>query len=225
MHEVDSTPQALAESPGSRRRARGLIIGSIVGIALVVAVSSFAASRVSDSKAAKLDVGAESTTASPEGSTTNAPPEPESSTTELVTTTTMSLNGDLTPEQDQQLEVVQTLATALADHDWPSARANPAFANTTDQVFAKGYGGLYSSIAVFVRSAPAGGSDVNVRVGFVAWEDVGSGQRTNVYCATWTIDVGQSVAVHLGEFSRITQQPVSGEVAPISFADQIRTSC
>jgi hypothetical protein len=151
-----------------------------------------------------------------------SPSTPQTSrpvTPTAVTTTT------LPPLARQVRPVAQELASDLAAHDWVAARRHPLYATTTDETFEQSYGGLQRSTVIPVRAVRLDASTVEVRLGLVAWEDVGAGPRTNVYCVTWTVDMTESVVVTSDDFGRLTPDSLPGHRPPSTLAALIRSRC
>jgi hypothetical protein len=85
---------------------------------------------------------------------------------------------------------------------------------------ASGYGGLKGATIVYV-AGPA--QDLNVAS--VAYEEVGSGERTNVYCfeiATFPADTEPQTLNVLSQRTA-TQSPIPGWVDPTALTDVIAT--
>jgi len=97
----------------------------------------------------------------------------------------------LTSEGTSAMEIVQSLANALASHQWDQARSIlPSLG--PDSQLANDYGGLDASTVV-VTSESDSGSQVTLTGGYVAWETVSGQERTSIYCIRWGVDLGAQV--------------------------------
>jgi hypothetical protein len=90
------------------------------------------------------------------------------------------------------LGVAQELASALAQHDWTTARILEAERRAlTDDGFQIAYGTLEHSTAVLVRWTRAAAGSYNLRLGLVAHDHFPAGargtRRTQVFCVNWRV--------------------------------------
>jgi S1-C subfamily serine protease len=117
------------------------------------------------------------------------------------------------------LALVQSWATALATGDWTTARqVDPGLASMSDSALEAGYGGLKQAQIAYVSGDPE-----NLDIASVAYEDVGSGERTNVYCYALSVDLGTSTLTVLSQ-REATQPPIPGWVDPNTL-DGIIATC
>ncbi len=117
------------------------------------------------------------------------------------------------------LSLIQTWATALATGDWATARQiEPALNGSSDAALQQGYGGLEESTIAYVR-----GDSQQLDVASVAWEDVGAGPRTNVYCFKFAVDTSSDTINELSS-NQATQTPISGWADPTTVSSYI-ASC
>jgi len=113
------------------------------------------------------------------------------------------------PGVQAALDLTQEWANALASGDWATVRQlDPALAQTSDADLVAGYGGLKEATIAYVA-----GDAQNLDVASVAYEDVGSGPRTNVYCYRLSVDLGASTVTVLTS-SKATPVAISGWVDP-----------
>jgi hypothetical protein len=130
------------------------------------------------------------------------------------------------PNGTEDLRVIaQSLESALATHDWSSVRLHPAYAATSDENFDANYGGLQQGTVTIVRTTALPSGQVDARIGAVAWEDIGTGPRTNVYCFTWTIDPGIRRVVKSRDFLRVAAGNSPGYTRPADEEALIRSDC
>jgi hypothetical protein len=84
------------------------------------------------------------------------------------------------------MQIVQSLANALANHQWDLARSiYPTLGS--DAQLAVDYGALNSSTVVVTKESDAGAA-VNLAGAYVAWESVNGNQQTSIYCIDWSVD-------------------------------------
>jgi hypothetical protein len=116
------------------------------------------------------------------------------------------------------VDLVQQWANALASGDWVTARQlDPAAAGQSDATLAAGYGGLKGSTIIYVAGSPK-----DLSVASVAYEDVGAGARTNVYCYTITADTRANTLTVLAQ-RRVTPSAIPGWVDPGTLSGPINT--
>jgi S1-C subfamily serine protease len=116
------------------------------------------------------------------------------------------------------LSLTQEWANALATGDWTTARQlDPALAGTSDAGLAAGYGGLKEA-SIAYRS----GDTQNLDVASIAYENVGNGPRTNVYCYTLSVDVPSSTLTVL-TMRQATGASIPGWVDPSTLSAAIAT--
>ena len=133
---------------------------------------------------------------------------------------TTEVQRDLSGGADVQasLTLIQKWATALATGDWSTARQlDPALARTSDQGLIGGYAGLKKATIAFVS-----GNGQNLDVASVAYEDVGSGRRTNVYCYQVAVDATTTTLTIVSD-RQATRPPIPGWVDPASLSSTIAT--
>jgi serine/threonine protein kinase len=88
------------------------------------------------------------------------------------------------PTVPASLSLVQEWATALATADWATVRKlDPELAHVSDADLARNFGGLRKATIRYVS-----GDAHSLDVASIAYEDVGSRRRTNVYCYHVSID-------------------------------------
>jgi S1-C subfamily serine protease len=135
-----------------------------------------------------------------------------------VSLSSCGFSGSEGADSQAALALVQEWANALASGDWPTARQlNPALAQTSDSALQSGYGGLKEATIAYVSGTPD-----NLSVASVAYEDVGAGPRTNVYCYQMSVDLTASTLNVLSQ-RRATPSSISGWVDPSTLSDVIAT--
>ncbi len=114
--------------------------------------------------------------------------------------------------------LMQQWATALATGDWATARSiEPSIASQSDAQLSAGYGGLKQATIVYVAGDPS-----FMTVASVAHEDVGSGQRTNVYCFNVAVDLTSNTMTVFSQ-TPATSQPLAGWLDPSTLGPTIAT--
>jgi hypothetical protein len=94
-------------------------------------------------------------------------------------------NIQLSSEGLAAMVVVQSLASALASHQWDQARAiYPSLG--PDSELSADYGALNASTVVITGETDSG-STVGLSGAYVAWETVAGVQRTSIYCISWNV--------------------------------------
>lgn len=116
------------------------------------------------------------------------------------------------------VDLVQQWASALASGDWTTARQlDPAIAGQSDATLSAGYGGLKGAVIEYVAGTPQ-----DLGVASVAYEDVGAGARTNVYCYTINVDTQAATLTVLAQ-RRATPSAIPGWVDPSTISGPINT--
>ena len=119
-------------------------------------------------------------------------PGPETDVGEVV------VPDDAPGEVRRAARDAQRVATALADGDWDDVRRRvPSLEDRSDDDLAEAWGGLDRSTLVVTDWRTGDGRDAEVvlRLGQIAHETVGGQRRTNLYCASWTVDGADVVAM------------------------------
>lgn len=162
--------------------------------------------------------------------TTAAPaptPAPTAAPTPPPTTTTLPPTPTTTPDSSPPQEVVdtaQSLATALANGDWDTARQlNPDLEGWSDERFEENYGDLERSTVIPISSSQTGNGHHDLRLGLVAHQIVDGGQRTTVYCATYRVNSEAGTVEPQGRATELFSEPVW--LDPPSLTDRIKRDC
>jgi S1-C subfamily serine protease len=135
-----------------------------------------------------------------------------------VSLSSCGIPADNGTDVQSALSLIQTWATALATGDWSTARQiEPALNASSDAALAQGYGGLKESTIAYVR-----GGTQQLDVASIAWEDVGAGPRTNVYCFQFSVDTTGGTITQLSS-NQATQTPISGWGDPSTVSSYIAT--
>ena len=228
--------RASAPAPGKPSR-HGLAIGLGIGLAVVViALAATVIILVNHNKSNQ-------TTAASTGHETDTSLQMAKETTDLSsgargvetptvtdapTTTASSGPGVsiLTPgvsDSHGSVDVIQQVATALANGDWPAARALRPDLSNDDATLESGYGGLEQSTVI---ATSVSGDGTEVHGAYVAWETTASGDQTSIYCTDWTVDPD------LGEVTNETSKGLNNSqarwsrwVAPSDAVSDIEALC
>jgi S1-C subfamily serine protease len=122
------------------------------------------------------------------------------------------------PDVQVAVGLVQQWATALASGDWVTARQlDPAIAGQSDATLSAGYGGLKGDVIEYVAGTPQ-----DLGVASVAYEDVGAGSRTNIYCYTINVDTQANTLTVVAQH-RATPSAIPGWVEPTTLSGPINT--
>ena len=128
-----------------------------------------------------VETTAPPTTAAP--TTTAAPPPP----TAPVGPASVIVHPDAPKDVKDAATSAQGAANALAAGDWADARRRiPSLAGSSDAALAEAWAGLEQSTLV-VTDWKERGPTTELRLGQVALEQVADGDRTSLYCVTWTV--------------------------------------
>ena len=181
---------------------------------------------------ARTDTGSHERTTIVTPSTLGNPESPGS--TGMTTTTNVSAAGhagtpltttDLTAEGTSAMGVVQSLATALADHDWDQARSIFSGLSQSDEQLQSEYGGLNESTVVVTGEIDGGNDTVDLTGAYVAWETVKGNQQTSIYCITWAVDPGDHEVINQSSAGSNNEDYQSGWVDPQSLESAVTGVC
>lgn len=199
---------------GPIRGRRGTAIVVVAAAALVLALGAGGAALVLASGNDSNDrvTGSEPPRERPPTTVTTDPAPPTTVTT-------------LPPQVDSAVALAQRWATALANGDWPTARAiDPGKQSTTDSEMQDFYGGLASSTIVLVTGTPTSPTTTSLRIGYVAHEDIGTGPRTNIYCNTIDVDLANGT-IAAGSQRKLTPVAHPGFVSPDQLEPEVLAGC
>lgn len=239
---LPSAPVATSRS-GSLRTVG--IVGAIAAVAVFVVLTIVAvspkqtvyvpsnSSSMPDGSSSGGDAGTSTTngasapTTTLPVTTTTAPGPPNYLTPGSEPGTALALVS-VADDQEQAIQVVQNLATALAQHDWGRARSiRPGLGS--DGTLSSGYGALRTSTVVITEASSQETSGIVTLAGaYVAQETLDTGQRTSLYCQQWTIDLSQDQVVGATNLVTTTNLvPTPGWTSPSdpTLLGQVQQSC
>ncbi len=226
-------PASPAPGPGRHRGlAIGLISAAVVVIAAVV-VTLIVLANHHDPHRLATDNGDQVVDATAAPDTTAAAAEDddsdEASTTETAPSTTagsepgVPILVDGATDENGSVDIIQRLATALADGDWDTARSIRPDLSSDDSQLESGYGALEKSTVIATSVSPDG---TDVRGAYLAWEDPNGAQQTSVYCDHWTVDPTDGVVTHEASTGLPSRPDAwSGWKSPGDVADQVGQIC
>jgi hypothetical protein len=124
------------------------------------------------------------------------------------------------------MNVVQSLATALASHNWDQARSIYSGLSESDDQLQSEYGGLNQSTVV-VTGDGANNPDgtVNLTGAYVAWETVNGNQQTSIYCISWDVDPGNRQVLSQSSDGPTLADYQSGWEDPQSMESAVLNQC
>jgi len=123
------------------------------------------------------------------------------------------------------MAVAQSLATALANHNWDAARSFFSGLSQSDSALQSEYGGLNLSTVVVTGESDNGDGTVNLNGAYVAWETVNGNQQTSVYCIDWDINpTAQQVLTQSSDGSS-QEDYEPGWVSPQSLERVVQGQC
>jgi len=132
---------------------------------------------------------------------------------------------NLTSAGASAMTVAQSLATALANHDWDAARSLFSGLSQSDSTLQSEYGGLNQSTVVVTDESDNGDGSVNLNGAYVAWETVNGSQQTSVYCIDWDINpTAQQVLTQSSDGSS-QEAYAPGWVSPQSLESVVQGRC
>jgi S1-C subfamily serine protease len=129
----------------------------------------------------------------------------------------------LTSEGTTAMQIVQSLANALANHQWELARSiYPAL--PPDSQLAIGYGALSASTVVVTNESDAA-SNVNLTGAYVAWETVNGNQQTSIYCIDWAVDTNSQQVQNASSIDSNLVAYANGWVDPSTLVSVVQGQC
>jgi hypothetical protein len=167
---------------------------AIVGAAVLVAGLAVGVTIDLTSHNSKGPSGTQSRIRSAKEAPSRQQTNPDESTLPESTTTSLPDTGPgtaitavpLTGEGTSAMDVVQSLASALASQQWDQARSIFPLLGS-DSELASAYGALNQSTVV-VTSESGNGTSVTLTGAYVAWETVNGDARTSIYCIQWDVN-------------------------------------
>jgi hypothetical protein len=125
------------------------------------------------------------------------------------------------------MNVAQSLASALASHNWEQTRSIfPSISEKSDAQLQADYGGLNDSTVVVTHETPNSDGTVNLTGGYIAWETVHDSQQTSVYCIGWHIDPAAQTVLGQATIGAGSLTDVdSGWAAPSSLVSDVSSQC
>ncbi len=183
-YPVPAPQVGTASAKRDLNRAVVVVVVAVVVVVVAVVVAVIAVSGPSSSSTGHTRSPAHPPATSLQTPAQTTPPTPPTTTLPSTVGVPFSLTP-LDSEGNQAMTVVQSLATALANHDWSGAEA--IWPNVGDPgARANGYGALEKSTVVVTGESPEGAT-VTLDGAYVAWENV-NGPRTSIYCFQWIVD-------------------------------------
>ncbi len=245
-------PAAWGHRPDRRRR--GLVPAIVVLVVAIVAAWLVLRPRGGDTTITTPNPGDPTTTAVPPTTaappaptvtaapptTTAAPTTAKAAPTAAPTTapptkapappTTTGSGAAILPpgasaEVVEAAGIAQRAGDALADGDWAAVRTLiPSLASSSDATLDAGWGRL-DGVTMVVTDSKERRGQVTLRVGEVAHErNTDDSRRTNLYCATWTIDGGRVVGMAAQQGIEPTPWR-DGWADPADAVDLLRKQC
>ena len=86
---------------------------------------------------------------------------------------------------------MQGYATALAHHDWSTARMLKINLGMSDDALQSGYGALRESTVVITGEGVGDEGSMPITGAYLAWEVVKGAQQTSIYCTRWVVNVAE----------------------------------
>jgi hypothetical protein len=120
------------------------------------------------------------------------------------------------------MNVVQSLATALANHQWDQARSIYPLLETDSQL-AIDYGALQASTVVITSEND--GTTTGLTGAYVAWETVSGNQRTSIYCIAWNVNPNEQQVVGQTSIDSDLVDYQSGWADPSSVVAVVESQC
>jgi S1-C subfamily serine protease len=149
--------------------------------------------------------------------TPSTPSTPSSGPGVAIPTVALSSQGTTS------MYIVQSLATALANHQWDQARTIYPLLESDSQL-AIDYGALQASTVV-VTGENDGSTTVGLTGAYVAWETVNGDQRTSIYCIGWTVDPNDQQVVNQASIDSDLVDYQSGWADPSSVVTVVESQC
>jgi hypothetical protein len=123
------------------------------------------------------------------------------------------------------MTVVQSLATALAEHNWDQARSIFPSLPESDAQLQTDYGGLNKSTVVVKGTADNGDGTVSLTGAYVAWETVNGSQQTSIYCIGWDVNPGSGQVNSQSSIGSSVEDYQAGWADPQSLESVVTTKC
>ncbi len=130
----------------------------------------------------------------------------------------------LSPQSSSAMTVVQSLATALADHDWDQARSVYSSLGDDDSL-QNGYGGLTESTVIVTNAIDNGNATSTLTGAYVAWESVNGSERTSIYCIQWLVNPGSQQVVNQTNIDSPLVDYEAGNVDPTALVSVVSNQC
>jgi len=124
------------------------------------------------------------------------------------------------------MSVVQSLAAALASHNWTLARSIFSGLSQSDDQLQSDYGGLDQSTVVVTGDGPDNpDGTVNLTGAYVAWETVNGNQQTSIYCISWDVNPGSRQVLSQSSDGPSLEDYQSGWAVPQSLESAVLDRC
>jgi hypothetical protein len=132
---------------------------------------------------------------------------------------------DLSSEGTSAMNVAQSLASALASHNWVQARSIFSGLTQSDDQLQSEYGGLDQSTVVVTSESHNGDGTVDLTGAYVAWETANGNQQTSVYCISWDVNPGSQQVVSQSADGPSLEDYQSGWADPQSMESVVTSQC
>ena len=150
-------------------------------------------------------------------------PEPTTVAPTGSSTTVTTVAPRFTAEQQQALELAQSLSTALATKDWSRVREITANKTLTDAQFEAGYGTLTRVDVVPAKIDKLTESTYDVFAGVVQVKDANGSITSTLYCNKYSVDLLAKTVTRI----RATEplRSATGAVSVTSVTDELASTC
>ena len=150
-------------------------------------------------------------------------PEPTTVAPTGSSSTVTTVAPRFTAEQQQALELAQSLSTALATKDWSRVREITANKTLTDAQFEAGYGTLTRVDVVPAKVDKLTESTYDVFAGVVQVKDANGSTSSTLYCNKYSVDLLTKTVTRI----RATEplRSVTGAVSVNSVSAELASTC
>jgi hypothetical protein len=173
--------------------------------------------------ASTVPTSAGSTPASTDASTPTVASTAPNTSAATTATTTASPATRFTPEQQQALDLAQSLSDALAGKNWSRVRELTQATAVTDAQFEGVYGNLTKVSLVPAKIDKLTESTYDVFAGVIQVKGSGSAVSSALYCNKYTVDVLAKTVTKIRSTDPLRQQ--SGTIEPAGVTDELATTC
>ena len=154
---------------------------------------------------------------------TTTTPAPPTTTIPSARTGTAIATIPLSNAGTRAMNLIQSFASDLAQHQWSAARAiDPQIAS--DAELAVGYGALDASTVVVTGEGTSGGN-LLLRGAYVAWETINEQPRTSIYCTQWTVSPSVKQILSTKSIGSDLVGYTSDWTNPVSLVSVVSSTC